>query len=63
MKEMYVKPMVEKILFDNADVISTSGGIDTPVQQTNKSTSDGCTQANGNSGWNLKNKKDKCTKD
>ena len=28
MKEMYVKPLVEKIVFDGADVIATSSGDD-----------------------------------
>ena len=59
MKEMYVKPMVEKIVFDQ-DVI-TQSGIDTPVEIASQSQTDGCT-VTGNGKKNFQNKNTGCQK-
>lgn len=58
MKEMYVKPMIEKIVFDQ-DVIADSGNSSTEIPKTNKSRIvEGCTV--GKNGKTLKNKNDNC---
>ncbi len=55
MKEMYVKPMVEKIMFDNTSVISTSGGGTVAAMA-----GDACDIIINNSGYTQKKKSSAC---
>ena len=60
MKEKYIQAMAEVVLFDNSDVISTSGCGTAPMMGSahgeckNKNSYNGCTngQSNGNGEWN-----------